>query len=71
MSSLTNGSCWVYNYYGGTDAPNPTTCVVPTLPTNRNNNGNVMGYYYQDTVNTSLGTRRLTRTITSTGSSPR
>jgi hypothetical protein len=28
--------------------------VVPTLPTLRNNNGNVMGYYYQDTVNTSL-----------------
>jgi YD repeat-containing protein len=39
----TNDTCWVYNYYGGTDAPNPTSCVVPTLPTLRNNNGNVMG----------------------------
>ena len=55
VNSGTNDSCWVYNYYVGTDAPNPTSCVVPTLPTLRNNNGNVMGYYYQDTVNTSLG----------------
>jgi len=53
VSSLTDASCWVYNYYG--TISNPTTCVAPTQPTLRNNNGNVMGYYYQDTVNTSLG----------------
>lgn len=42
--------CLVYNYYAG--AANPTSCAVPARGTG--NNGNVMGFLYQDSVNTSL-----------------
>ena len=42
--------CLVYNYYA---ASNPTSCAVPAAGTG--NNGSVMGYYYQDTTNPSLG----------------
>src|SRR5207244_392545 len=45
-------NCLVYNYYAG--AANPTTCTnSPTQPT-AGNNGNVMGYWYQDTSYSSL-----------------
>ena len=44
--------CQVYNYYSGVG--NPTSCVIPSQATT-GNNGNVMGYFYQDSVNTSLG----------------
>ncbi len=44
----------VYNYY--TVAANPTTCAVPAAPpAGTQNNGNVVGYFYQDTTNPSLG----------------
>jgi RHS repeat-associated protein len=44
--------CQVYNYYAG--ASNPTSCAVPS-PSSTGNNGNMMGYFYQDLVNSSLG----------------
>lgn len=50
-SNTAGNSCLVYNYYGGT---NPTSCAVPTGGTS-GNNGNVTGYFYQDTTNPSLG----------------
>ena len=40
-------SCLVYNYYA--DENNPTSCATPTQGTK--DNGNVMGYWYQDNVN--------------------
>ena len=43
-------SCLVYNYYGGA---NPTSCTVPAPGTG--NNGNAMGYFFQDTTYPSLG----------------
>ena len=43
-------SCRVYNYYAGVS--NPTGCTTPTQGSN--NNGNVAGYYYGDSVNTGL-----------------
>ncbi len=54
LGTATNpsaNSCLVYNYYGGA---NPTSCAIPAAGTS-GNNGNVMGYYYQDTTNPSLG----------------
>jgi RHS repeat-associated protein len=51
-SAATNAnSCLVYNYYGGA---NPTSCAIPAAGSS-GNNGNVTGYYYQDTTNPSLG----------------
>ncbi len=47
LGTATNQSadyCLVYNYYGGS---NPSSCTVPT-PGSTGNNGNVMGYWYQD-----------------------
>lgn len=41
--------CLVYNYYSGTTS---TTCALPS--SGSGNNGNVMGYYYQDSSNPSL-----------------
>jgi RHS repeat-associated protein len=41
--------CLVYNYYSG--AWNPLSCTTPSQGTT--NNGNVMGYWYQDYVNPS------------------
>jgi RHS repeat-associated protein len=40
--------CLVYNYYG----TSPTSCALPLPGTT--NNGNVMGYWYQDNVNSSF-----------------
>jgi hypothetical protein len=40
----------MYNYYLGT--PNPTSGAMPSQSTN--NNGNVAGLYYSDSVNTGL-----------------
>ena len=63
--------CLVYNYYGGS----PTSCALPSAGTT--NNGNVMGYWYQDSVNSSFshtatygpdGVNRLS-TATATGNS--
>ena len=45
-SSPTAYYCQVYNYYS--DEGNPTSCVTPTQGVK--NNGNVMGYWYQDNV---------------------
>ncbi len=44
------GYCLVYNYYA--DESNPTSCAAPTQGSQ--NNGNVMGYWYQDSSNSSL-----------------
>src|SRR5271157_5970007 len=41
--------CLVYNYYSGS---NPSSCAVP--PQGTLNNGNAMGYWYQDDVNASF-----------------
>jgi RHS repeat-associated protein len=41
--------CLVYNYYSGVS--NPLSCTTPSQGTT--NNGNVMGYWYQDYVNPS------------------
>jgi RHS repeat-associated protein len=43
-------SCLVYNYYS--DVSNPASCATPSQGTR--NNGNVMGYLYQDSVNSSF-----------------
>lgn len=43
--------CQVYNYYVG--ASNPTRCAAPS-PSATGNNGNTMGYLYQDSVDSSL-----------------
>jgi YD repeat-containing protein len=43
-------TCLVYNYYS---VANPTSCAIPGQGTG--NNGNVMGYLYQDTTNPGLG----------------
>jgi RHS repeat-associated protein len=42
--------CFVYNYYS--DKGNPTSCAAPSQGSK--NNGNVMGYWYQDSVNSSF-----------------
>ena len=42
----TQYTCLVYNYYA--DEGNPTSCAMPSQGTK--NNGNVMGYWYQDSV---------------------
>ena len=47
-SSPTANYCLVYNYY----ASSPTSCALPSAGTN--DNGNVMGYWYQDSVNSSF-----------------
>ena len=44
--------CLVYNYYLGLG--NPSACGVPSQATS-GNNGNVMGYYYQDNSPYHLG----------------
>lgn len=44
--------CLVYNYYAG--VANPTTCTAAPTQAATGNNGNVMGYLYQDAANTSL-----------------
>ncbi len=47
MSAPTADSCRVYNYYTGVS--NPSSCATPSQGTT--NNGNVIGYYDQDSVN--------------------
>jgi YD repeat-containing protein len=42
--------CWVYNYYG--NVANPTACSIPAQGTG--DDGDVVGQYEKDTVNTSL-----------------
>ena len=52
LGTSTNNAanyCLVYNYYSGSNA---TSCAIPTQGTG--NNGNVMGYLYQDSVSSSL-----------------
>lgn len=44
--------CLVYNYYAG--VANPSTCTGTPGTISSGNNGNVMGYWYQDNVNPSL-----------------
>src|SRR5690348_13189824 len=44
--------CLVYNYYAG--VANPTTCTATPTQGATGDNGNVMGYLYQDAANTSL-----------------
>lgn len=39
--------CWVYNYYPGNG--NASSCAFPSQGSYTNNNGNLAGYYYQDT----------------------
>jgi RHS repeat-associated protein len=49
LGTATNNSanhCLVYNYYS--DVGNPSSCAAPSQGTA--NNGNVMGYWYQDNV---------------------
>jgi hypothetical protein len=41
--------CWVYNYYG--NVANPTACSIPAQGTG--NDGDVVGQYEKDTVNSS------------------
>jgi RHS repeat-associated protein len=48
-SNATADHCLVYNYYS--DEGNPTSCATPSQGSK--NNGNVMGYLYQDSVNSS------------------
>jgi RHS repeat-associated protein len=45
-SNATANSCWVYNYYK--DQGNPSSCATPSQGTE--NNGDVMGYWYNDNV---------------------
>ncbi len=45
-------SCLVYNYYSG--VANPTSCAIPSQATS-GNDGSVMGHFFQDTTNSSLG----------------
>jgi RHS repeat-associated protein len=47
-TSLFGVGCWVYNYYPGNS--NASSCTLPAQPTTKNDNGNVMGYFYQDTT---------------------
>ncbi len=49
--ALSANSCLVYNYYS--DLLNPANCAIPAQGTT--NNGNVFGYFFQDTSNPSLG----------------
>jgi RHS repeat-associated protein len=51
-SNASANYCLVYNYYAGPGEP--TSCAAPAQG-NSGNNGNVMGYYYQDNVNPTLG----------------
>ncbi|HXH48683.1 MAG TPA: RHS repeat-associated core domain-containing protein [Terriglobia bacterium] len=44
--------CLVYNYYSG--VPNPTSCTANPSPGTTGNNGNVMGYRYEDAANPTL-----------------
>ena len=52
-SATPNASyCLVYNYYVGVN--NPTSCSTPATATS-GNNGNLMGYFDQDTADAALG----------------
>jgi RHS repeat-associated protein len=51
-ASPAANNCRVYRYYSG--LANPATCATPAQASS-GNNGNVMGYFYQDTSNPSLG----------------
>jgi len=74
LSGTSNGGyCLVYNYYA--DESNPTSCTAPTQ--GKQNNGNVMGYWYQDTVQSAFshaasygydGVNRLNAACTLSGS---
>ena len=50
-TSLSNAAdyCLVYNYYAGVG--NPATCTNTPGTATSGNNGNVMGYWYQDNIN--------------------
>jgi RHS repeat-associated protein len=48
LSTSNGNTCLVYNYYGGS---NPTSCAVPSQGS-ADNNGNVMGYWDSDTIQT-------------------
>jgi RHS repeat-associated protein len=52
-------NCLVYNYYGGGNA---TSCAVPAQGSG--NNGNVTGYYYQDTPSSPMTSLAHTATYT-------
>jgi RHS repeat-associated protein len=45
-------SCLVYNYYSG--VANPTSCAIPSQASSGNDQS-VVGHYFQDTTNSSLG----------------
>ena len=74
LSGTSNGGyCLVYNYYA--DESNPTSCAAPTQ--GKQDNGNVIGYWYQDTVQTGFshsasygydGVNRLNAACTLSGS---
>ena len=51
QAGATHYGCLVYNYYQ--DKGNPTSCQAPVQGSQ--NNGNVMGYYYQDSTGYALG----------------
>jgi RHS repeat-associated protein len=52
LTGTSNGGyCLVYNYYW--DESNATSCAAPTQ--GKQNNGDVMGYWYSDAVNSSFG----------------
>ena len=44
--------CLVYNYYAG--VANPTTCTAAPSQAATGNNGNLMGYRYEDAANPTL-----------------
>jgi RHS repeat-associated protein len=50
-SNPTADYCLVYNYYS--DKSNPTSCATPTQGTK--NDGSVVGYFYQDSVQSGFG----------------
>jgi len=71
------GSCLVYNYYSSWTAPTSCPSAGSTPPTGSTDNGNVMGYWYNDTVNSSFShtasygydsVNRLTAACTLSGS---
>lgn len=48
-SNNSGNYCLVYNYYSGS---NPASCAVPSA--GASDNGNVMGYWYNDNTNSTL-----------------
>jgi RHS repeat-associated protein len=48
-NDLTHVGCWAYNYYADVQTSSITNCTSRPAQGSQNN-GNVMGYYYQDDV---------------------